>query len=77
MHINFVVVLGHGGDKQAGGERTAEAVDKHIRLLALEFGEGFVNRRAVEVETSDVALKRYVIRDIRHGKTNFATTLPL
>ena len=67
MHIDLAVVLEGGGDRQAGGERTAEAVDKHIHLLALEFGEGFVNRRAVEVIASDVAFKRYVVSDIRHG----------
>ena len=67
MHIDLAVVLGSGGDGQAGGGRIAEAVDKHIHLLALEFGEGFVNRRAVEVETSDVALKRYVVSGFRHG----------
>ena len=67
MHIDFAMILEGGGDRQAGGERTAEAVDKHIYLLALVFGEGFVNRRAVEVITSDVTFQGYVVSDIRHG----------
>ena len=67
MHIDLAVVFESSGDRQASGERTAEAVDKHIYLLALVFGEGFVNRRAVEVVTSDVAFQGYVVSDIRHG----------
>ena len=77
MHIDLAVVLGSGGDGQADGGRIAEAVDKHIHLLALEFGEGFVNRRAVEVIASDVAIKRYVISDIRRGKCYFVSKLPI
>ena len=43
MHIDLAVVLEGGGDRQAGGERTAEAVDKHIYLLALILGKFLVN----------------------------------
>jgi len=55
MHIDIAVVLEGCGDRQAGGEGTAEAVDKDVDLLALVFGEFAVNGRAVEVVASDVA----------------------
>ena len=35
MHIDLAVIIESSGDRQAGGERTAEAVDKHIHFLAL------------------------------------------
>ena len=57
MHIDIAVVLEGCGDRQAGGEGTAEAVDKGVDLLALVLGEFTVNGRAVEVVTSDVAFK--------------------
>lgn len=57
MHIYLAVIAEGGGDRQAGGERPTEGVDKHVYLLALEFGKGFVNRRAVEVVASDVAFQ--------------------
>ena len=61
MHIDIAVVLEGCGDRQAGGEGPAEAVDKDVDLLALVLGEGFVNGRAVEVGTSDVAFERDVV----------------
>ena len=57
MHIDIAVVLEGCGDRQAGGEGPAEAVDKDVDLLALVLGEFTVNGRAVEVVTSDVAFK--------------------
>lgn len=41
MYIDLSVILEGCGDRPAGGERPAEAVDKHVYLLALEFGEVF------------------------------------
>ena len=67
MHIDLAVVFESSGYRQAGGEGTAEAVDKHIHLLALVFGKILVNLWAVEVIASDVAFKRYVVSYIRHG----------
>ena len=43
MHIYLAVIFKSSGDRQAGGEGTAEAVDKHIHLLALVLGKFFVN----------------------------------
>ncbi len=40
-----------------GGERAAEAVDKHVYLLALVLGKLLVNGRAVEVIAPDVAFQ--------------------
>ena len=54
MHIDIAVVLECSGDRQAGGERTAEAVNKHVDLLALVLGKFLVNGSAVEVIASDV-----------------------
>ena len=71
------MVAESSGDRQPGGERAAEAVDKPVDLLTLIFGKFLVNGRAVEVVPSDVAFKRNVICGFRHGKTNFATKLPL
>ena len=61
MHIDIAVVLEGCGDRQAGGERTAEAVDKDVDLLALVLGEFAVNCRAVEVIASDVAFRYAVL----------------
>ena len=77
MHIDIAVVSESSGDRQAGGERTAEAVDKHIYLFALVLGEFAVDSGAVEVVASDVAFQGYVVSGFRHGKTKFATKLPL
>lgn len=57
MHIDIAVVAEGSGDRQAGGERTAEAVDKDVDLLALVLGEFAVNGRAVEVVASDVTFE--------------------
>ena len=57
MHIDIAVVLEGCGDRQAGGEGPAEAVDKDVDLLALVLGEFAVNGRAVEVVASDVAFE--------------------
>ena len=35
MHIDLAVIFESSRDRQAGGKRTAEAVNKHIHLLAL------------------------------------------
>ena len=77
MHIDIAVVLEGCGDRQAGGEGAAEAVDKDVDLLSLVPGEFAVNGRAVEVVASDVAFQGYVVSCFRHGKTKFATKLPL
>ena len=77
MHIDIAVVTEGVRDRQAGGEGTAEAVDKDIDLLALVFGEHGVNIATVEVPASDVAFELNVVRGFRHGKINFATKLPL
>ncbi len=57
MNIDVAVVLEGCGDRQAGGEGAAEAVDKYVDLLALVPGEFAVNGRAVEVVSSDVAFE--------------------
>ena len=57
MHIDIAVFLEGCGDRQTGGERPAEAVDKDVDLLALVLGEFPVNGRAVEVVASDVAFE--------------------
>lgn len=49
MHIDIVVVLEGCGDRQAGDEGPAEAVDEDIDLLSLVLSEFAVNVRAVEV----------------------------
>lgn len=77
MHIDIAVVSESGEDRQAGYERTAEAVDKHVDLLALVLGEFTVDCGAIEVVASDVACQGYVVRGFRHAKTKFATKLPL
>ena len=56
-HKDFAVILEGCGNRQVGGEGTAEAVDKDVDLLALVLGEFAVNCRAVEVVASDVAFK--------------------
>ena len=61
MHIDIAVVLEGSGDRQAGGEGTAEAVDKDVDLLTLVFGKFAVNGRAVEVVPSDVAFESDVV----------------
>lgn len=61
MHIDIAVVAEGSGDRQAGGERPAEAVDKYVYLLALVFGKLAVNGRAVEVIASDVAFERDMV----------------
>lgn len=43
MLIDIAVVLEGCGDRQAGGERTAEAVDNDFNLRALVLGEFAVN----------------------------------
>ena len=57
MHIDIAVVAEGCGDRQAGGEGTAEAVDKDVYLLAIVLGKLAVNGRAVEVVPSDVAFQ--------------------
>lgn len=57
MHTDIAVVLESCGDRPAGGEIPAEAVDNDVDLLALVLGEFAVNGRAVEVVASDVALE--------------------
>lgn len=57
MHGDIAVVFEGGGDRQVGGERTAEAADKYVDTLTLVLCEGFVNGRAVEVDASDVAFE--------------------
>ena len=61
MHIDIAVVLEGCGDRQAGGERTAEAVNKDVDLLTLVLGKLLVNGRAVEVVTSDVTFQCDVV----------------
>ena len=67
MNADFAVVLEGGGDRQAGGERTAEAVDKDVDLLALVLGKLLVNGSAVEVVASDVAFERYIVSGLRYN----------
>ena len=67
MNADFAVVLEGGGDRQAGCERTAEAVDKDIDLLALVLGKLLVNGSAVEVVASDVAFERYIVSGLRYN----------
>ena len=57
MHIDIAVVFEGCGDRQAGGEGPAEAVDKDVDLLSLVLGEFAVNGRAVEVVSSDVSFE--------------------
>ena len=57
MHIDIAVVLEGCGDRQVGGERPAEAVDKDVDLLALVLGEFAVDSGAVEVVASDVTFE--------------------
>ena len=61
MHIDIAVVAESSGDRQTGGERAAEAVDKPVDLRTLIFGKILVNGRAVEVVPSHVAFKRDVV----------------
>ena len=77
MHIDIAVVTEGGRYRQAGGEGTAEAVDKDIDLLAVVLGKLLVNGSAVEAVALDVAFELYVVCGFRHGTTNFATKLPL
>ncbi len=77
MRIDIAVVPEGGRYRQAGGERAAEAVYKDIDLLVVVFGEHGVNIATVEVPASDVAFELNVVCGFRHGKTNFATKLPL
>lgn len=58
---NIAVIAERRGDRQAGGERTAEAVDKDIDTLTLVLGEGRVNGLSVEVGASDVTFERDVV----------------
>lgn len=69
MHIDLAVIAEGSGDRQAGGERPAEAVDKHVYLLTLVLSEGGVNGGAVEVIASDVAFERDVICGFCHVVT--------
>ena len=57
MHIDIAVVLEGCGDRQAGCEGPAEAVDKDVDLLTIVLGESAVNGRAVEVVASNVAFE--------------------
>ena len=77
MHRHIAVVTEGGRDREAGSERATERVDKDVDALALVFGKNGVHVATVEVIASDVAFKRNVICGFRHGKTNFATKLPL
>ena len=61
MHIDIAVVLEGCGDREAGGERASETVDKDVDLLSLVLGEFAVNGRAVEVVASDVAFERDMV----------------
>lgn len=54
MQIDTAVVLEGCGDRQAGGERSAEVVDKNVDLLAFVLGKLAINGRAVEIVVSDV-----------------------
>ena len=77
MHIDIAVVTEGGRDRQAGSEGTAEAVNKHVDLLAIVLDKLLVNGSTFEVIPSDVAFELNVVCGFRHGKTNFATKLPL
>lgn len=77
MHRHITVVTESGRDRETGSERATERVDKDVDALALVFGKNSVHVATVEVVASDVAFKRNVICGFRHGKTNFATKLPL
>ena len=77
IHIDNAELLEGSGDRQAGGEGTAEAVDKHVDLLALVLGKLLVNGDTDEVITSDVAFELNIIGRFRHGIINFATKLDL
>lgn len=57
MHIDIAVILEGSGDRQAGGEGTAEAVNKYVDLLALVLGKLLVNGSTVEVVAPDVAFQ--------------------
>ena len=61
MHVDIAVVLEGCGDRQAGGEGPAEAVDKYVDGLTLVCGEGRVNGLAVEVGASDVPFERDIV----------------
>ncbi len=67
MHIDIAVILEGSGDRQAGGERAAEAVNKHVHLLALVVGKCPVNGVAVEVLASDIAFESDVVCCLGHG----------
>ena len=58
---DLAVVLEGCGDRQAGGEGAAEAVDKEVDLLALVFGKLLVNGSTVEVIASSVAFELNVV----------------
>lgn len=77
MHHHIAVVAEGSRDRQAGGKGTAEAVEKDTDLLAVVFGEHGVNVATVEVPAPDVAFELNVVYGFRHGKTSFATKLPL
>lgn len=70
MHGDIAVVLERSGDRQAGGERAAEAVDKDIDALTLVCCEGCVNGLAVEVRASDVPFEGDVVCGFGHRKSN-------
>lgn len=60
MHFDIAVVAERFGDRQAGGERIAEAVNENIYLLAVAFGKLAVKGYA-EVVPSVVAFDCYVV----------------
>lgn len=69
MHIDIAVVLEGCGDRQAGCEGPAEAVNKDVDLLALVFGKLLVNGSTVEVIAPDVTFQRDIVCGLRHGVT--------
>ena len=66
MQIDTAVVLEGCGDRQAGGERSAEVVDKDVDLLAFVLGKLAINGRAVEIVVSDVtfSMMLYAVLDM-------------
>ncbi len=67
MHGDITVVAERCGDREAGGERAAEGVDKHVDLLAVVLGKCPVNFGAVEVLAPNVAFESDVVCCLGHG----------
>ncbi len=64
-------------DREAGGERAAEGVDKHVDLLAVVVSEYPVNGVAVEVRASDVAFESDVYAVLDMVAMFYTAKLPL